>query len=927
MPERSATRLPYGGTQYNYEEPDGRTMSLTAPPATFDSAKASLAELEAFGVPAEPPTSSPEYVKWKAMVAKGIHFVSAPAALEEVPDTPTPSGPGEAGESALDSSGALPSMADASSGQHIWSGYFNWNGKGAYVHSTAYFIEPSEHSPSCEKPGSFVWDGIGGWYNEHLGQDGTAQGATGIGTHQAWWEVLPEEPQEGVKAVVPKLYATPGAWFEADTQYKGNDEYTFYLYNFANGDAAHAVGHGSPDANVSDFIVERPMGDNLFNFSSVAFQGFTNGKAFGDYPTQRLTLYNEAGERNASPSGISSKYAFTDKYEGCKGDETGGSGGGEAEGEVPSVTTGGASGVTEAAATLTGTVNPRNFATEYHFEYGTEAENFSASTGAGNAGSGSSSVPVSASISGLQPGTTYHYRLIANSATGTSVGGEAVFTTSGSPPPPPPAVTTEGASGIGVHVATLEASINPNGVDTHYFFEYGTSKTLLDSDAPAQPGNDAGAGSSPAKVAVKLSGLTGYTTYYYRIVASSSSGTSYGEEHEVKTKSAWALQSTPEVENASNMSGVSCSSAEACTAVGWYSPPAKKGQAIDTLAERWNGTAWAVQTTPSDESAEQSELKAVSCPSEKACVAVGSYHVKAADSQFGVFAESWNGKAWTYEKLPLPAGATEGAKEISQIYGVSCSSATACTAVGDYKAEKALFALVESWNGKTWTAERTPVPSGEETVASEYLTGISCPVAKDCIATGAYQREESIANGGGSFSVALAEQWNGKAWTLAPNPFSSEFSSSFGNVACVSSSSCTVIGGYSESKEQAIDGTGVSASERWNGTSWEDQQPIPRPLGTEISMPGLSCYGTTCAIVGAYRPAGDEGEVTMNAGLALWFNGTAWELEPPPLPTGSTNEALHGVSCTSLYVCTAVGQYNSSSKYFTLAERSQFNQE
>jgi hypothetical protein len=473
----------------------------------------------------------------------------------------------------------------------------------------------------------------------------------------------------------------------------------------------------------------------------------------------------------------------------------------------------------------------------------------------------------------------------------------------------------------------VAASVDPNGADTHYYFEYGASPGLYERAAPAPPGTDDGSATTANTVSVALSGLAGYTTYYYRIVASSSSGTSYGAERELKTNSAWALQSTPEVNNPGETSDVSCSSAEACTAVGSYSPPAKKGQAIDTLAERWNGSTWAVQTTPNDESAEQSQLKAVSCPSETACIAVGDYHVKAADSEFGVFAESWNGKTWTYEKLPLPEGATQGSKESQQVYAISCSSASACTAVGEYESEKARYALVERWNGKTWQAERTPVPSGEETPASEWLEGISCPSAKECIATGGYARQEEVGGGGGSFEVALAEQWNGKTWTLLANPFSGEFSSGFSHVVCVSSTSCTALGGYSESREEAIDGPGRLVSERWNGSAWEDQQPIPTPDGSEIQMPGMSCSSTSCTIVGSYRPAGIEGDISMDRALTIWWNGTAWELEAPPIPAGAINEHLHGVSCTSATVCTAVGEENSSTKVFTLAERSQFSLE
>jgi alpha-tubulin suppressor-like RCC1 family protein len=525
LPQQSRTSMPYGGTRYTYQEPSGDTISLTAPPASFDAGTASPSELATFGIPPEPPAGSPEYADWKAMISKGIHFVAPPAALSAVP--PRHASQAAIGTAASDAIEPVSSFG-ATGNSSIWSGYFNWNGKGGYTHATAYFVEPSDHG-SCSNASSGIWAGIGGWYNKNLGQDGTSQQTPGLGNHQAWIEVLPE----AARAAMPELYASPGHWFLADTQYNGGGEYSFYLYNYANGKAAHGTATGGFDGNVADFIVER-SNSNLFNFGSVALQGYTNGKAFGQYPTERVNMWNNKGELNAGPSGIANKYAFNDKYYHCTGstsEETFG----EGEGTPPATTTGAASGVTEKQATLNATVNPEGADTRYHFEYGTEAGNYSFSTPESDAGSGSSSVPVSSAITELQAGTTYHFRVIANSQNGINAGNDATFTTTGQAPPPPPTVTTEGVSGIGPHTATLEGSVNPNGLDTHYYFEYGRNPTLYENDAPALPGSDVGAGSVPVHASVGVAELAPFTTYYYRLVASNATGTSYGAEKEFTT--------------------------------------------------------------------------------------------------------------------------------------------------------------------------------------------------------------------------------------------------------------------------------------------------------------------------------------------------------------------------------------------------------
>jgi hypothetical protein len=106
------------------------------------------------------------------------------------------------------------------------------------------------------------------------------------------------------------------------------------------------------------------------------------------------------------------------------------------------VTTGAADAIGQTTATLHGTVNPNGLATGYHFEYGLDAGALTVytSTPTQSAGSGTSAVPVSADLGGLAAGTTYRYRLVASSSSGTSTGDEATFKTAAPSPPPPPPV-------------------------------------------------------------------------------------------------------------------------------------------------------------------------------------------------------------------------------------------------------------------------------------------------------------------------------------------------------------------------------------------------------------------------------------------------------------------------------------------------------
>jgi hypothetical protein len=105
--------------------------------------------------------------------------------------------------------------------------------------------------------------------------------------------------------------------------------------------------------------------------------------------------------------------------------------------EPAAATTGPASAVTDRSATLSGSVNPNGSPTSYRFEYGPTTA-YGRSTPAVAAGSGKSAVPAVASLDGLGPATTYHYRVVATNAGGPTKGSDQTFTTA-SPPPPAPA--------------------------------------------------------------------------------------------------------------------------------------------------------------------------------------------------------------------------------------------------------------------------------------------------------------------------------------------------------------------------------------------------------------------------------------------------------------------------------------------------------
>jgi hypothetical protein len=98
----------------------------------------------------------------------------------------------------------------------------------------------------------------------------------------------------------------------------------------------------------------------------------------------------------------------------------------------PSVATAGSSNVTYSSATLDGYVDAHGLATSYVFQYGTTS-GYGGQTPLAPAGNGTITLKFSATVTGLQPGTSYHYRILAVNDAGTVDGRDRTFTTASVP--------------------------------------------------------------------------------------------------------------------------------------------------------------------------------------------------------------------------------------------------------------------------------------------------------------------------------------------------------------------------------------------------------------------------------------------------------------------------------------------------------------
>jgi hypothetical protein len=356
------------------------------------------------------------------------------------------------------------------------------------------------------------------------------------------------------------------------------------------------------------------------------------------------------------------------------------------------------------------------------------------------------------------------------------------------------------------------------------------------------------------------------------------------------TAASWRIVPSP---GNGALSAVSCTSARVCTAVG---VKFVDGSNVP-LAERWNGTSWSIQRTPTPAGATFSELIDVSCTSRTFCIAVGSF-TNSLEHPYQTFVERWNGSEWSIQPIPKGFNAS----------GVSCTSNTACSAVGGGPYTDGLIQFftggvvaAERWDGSRWSIQQTPElgPSG--------LSDVSCASQTACVAVGYGVGEQAYAT--------LAERWNGITWAIQRTPTPGSLEDWLWGVSCPTATACTAVGAY---VFDTLGDTGAVV-ERWNGTAWSIQS-LPSPSYVFYgSLNGVSCASMkSCVAVGsATITTGTVGGSTVAAD----WDGSSWSIQQTDNPPGATGSVLNGISCTSTTACTAVGSFtNSASKTETLVE-------
>ena len=180
--------------------------------------------------------------------------------------------------------------------------------------------------------------------------------------------------------------------------------------------------------------------------------------------------------------------------------------------------------------------------------------------------------------------------------------------------------------------------------------------------------------------------------------------------------------------------GVTCVSASECWAVGYY----LTDNAAQTLIERWDGTSWTIVSSPNTSTSDYNSLSGVTCVSASDCWAVGYYAITGSVLQ--TLIERWDGTSWAIVSSP-----NTSTSQSNFLYSVTCGPASDCWAVGYYIVDAVSNlnqTLIERWDGTSWAIVSSPNTSASQ---SNLLYSVTCGSTPDCWAVGYYYNASSVA--------------------------------------------------------------------------------------------------------------------------------------------------------------------------------------
>ena len=291
-------------------------------------------------------------------------------------------------------------------------------------------------------------------------------------------------------------------------------------------------------------------------------------------------------------------------------------------------------------------------------------------------------------------------------------------------------------------------------------------------------------------------------------------------------------------------------------------PPATVIDATVDGGETWTGQPLTLTPAPA--------LTAISCPSDRLCMAVG---LSGTGTAGVVLTTDDAGSTWAQASVP------DGAVVVT---GVECAGAKDCTAIAS---DGTTFWSAHSTDfGHTWEREGDLPPGFLD------AGDLSCVAGAACLVTGF----TATTAGHGQGAIAISTD-GGVTWTAAAVPTGTGL---LQGAACATISSCLAVGTTSTTVSAPIPAQGALLTTDDGGHTWTraaGAEPIDDIFG--IDCPSRSI----CAMVGTNwigTPAVGTGAVAHSSNGGAHFTASATEYTPL---------ALTGLSCPTTQRCVAVG--------------------
>jgi hypothetical protein len=278
-------------------------------------------------------------------------------------------------------------------------------------------------------------------------------------------------------------------------------------------------------------------------------------------------------------------------------------------------------------------------------------------------------------------------------------------------------------------------------------------------------------------------------------------------------------------------------------------------------------------------------LAGISAVSASDIWAVGTYTPDHSPDQEGLV-EHWDGTQWSVVPSPNPAGIGSG------FSAVSAFSSNDAWAVGSYEtANSVSFTLIEHWNGTQWSI----VPSPNSGSFFNHLAGVTAISSNNAWAVGIYGGPDSRPNPAGT----LIEHWDGRQWSIVPNPTSLNGGAALGGVAATSNNpSRPDIWAIGDIRHGTSNPPPQGLIERWNGRQWNI---VPSPTSADgNSLLGIAVLASNDVWV--------VGNKSADFTLTEHWNGRLWSVFPSP-NLSSLSNTLYSVTATSSTDVWAVGSY------------------